>query len=220
MCPLMKILFLILPLLFPSAALSEAYKWYDEEGRVHYGDTPPQNIECEEIEIKQDDRADCDDKDSYAQRREKALMEAERRIEQRKQQQAEKTARNKSRRLIRKQCTESREQLEVLKTRMPVYRDDNGKYRAAWRYDAYRGERRYLDEEERRREIQRTRKMIDQYCRYPEDEAEQAKARQRWQWSERCILAKQEYERIQRPEMRATDQAIEKKRRAVEIFCK
>jgi hypothetical protein len=220
MRPLMKILLLILPVLFPAAALSDAYKWYDEEGRVHYSDTPPKNIECEEIEIKQHDRADCDDKDSYAQRREKALMEAERRIEQRRKRIAEKASRDKSHRPITKQCLESREQLEVLKTRMPVYRDDKGKYRAAWRHDAYRGERSYLDDEERRREIQRTRKMIDEYCQYPEDDAEQKKARQRWKWSERCIFAKQEYERIQRPEMRATDQAIEKKRRAVELFCK
>mgnify|MGYP001822034861 CR=1 FL=1 len=216
----MKIYFLILPLLFPAVALSDAYKWYDEEGRIHYGDTPPKNVECEEIEIKQRNSADCDDRDSYAQRREKALIEAERRIEQRKQLQAEKAARDKSHRLIRKQCSESREQLEILKTRMPVYRDDKGKYRAAWRHDAYHGERTYLDDEERRREIQRTRKMIDEYCRYPEDETEQKKARQRWQLSERCIFAKQEYERIQRPEMRATDQTIEKKRRAVELFCR
>jgi hypothetical protein len=216
----MKILFLILPLLFPVVAISDAYKWYDEEGRVHYSDTPPQNIECEEIEIKQDDRADCDDKDNYAQRREKALIEAERRIEQRRKRIAEKAARDESHRSIRAQCLESREQLEVLKMRMPVYRDDKGKFRAAWRHDAYRGERSYLDEEERMHEIQYARKMIDNYCQFPEDKAEQAKARQRWQWSERCTFAKQEYEQIQRPEIRATDQAIEKKRRAVELFCK
>jgi len=216
----MKIFFVILPLSLPAAVLSDVYKWYDEAGRVHYGDVPPQDIECEEVEIKQDTKADCDDDDSSAQRREKALMEAERRIEQRKKQQAEKAEKNIYRRSLRKQCWESREQLEVLKTRMPVYRDDRGKYRAAWRHDAYRGERNYLDDEERRREIQRTRNMIDEYCRFPDAAAEQAKARQRWQRSEWCVFAKQEYEQIQRPEMRASDQAIEKKRRAVEYFCK
>ena len=34
-----------------AAAGSEVYKWVDEEGNVHYSDTPPENTESERVQI-------------------------------------------------------------------------------------------------------------------------------------------------------------------------
>ena len=42
---------IICSLLFAAVAIGAVYKWVDEEGNVHYGDTPPKDQEKETIEI-------------------------------------------------------------------------------------------------------------------------------------------------------------------------
>ena len=44
-------LLIIYSLLFAAVALGAVYKWVDEEGNVHYGDTPPKGQEKETIDI-------------------------------------------------------------------------------------------------------------------------------------------------------------------------
>lgn len=34
-----------------SAEAGDCYKWVDQAGRIHYGDQPPENEECEEITV-------------------------------------------------------------------------------------------------------------------------------------------------------------------------
>ena len=34
-----------------TAMASEVYKWVDEEGNVHYSDTPPENVESERVQV-------------------------------------------------------------------------------------------------------------------------------------------------------------------------
>ena len=39
-------------LISASATFSQMYKWVDEEGKVHFGDSPPEDVSTEELDIK------------------------------------------------------------------------------------------------------------------------------------------------------------------------
>ncbi|MGE0624580.1 MAG: DUF4124 domain-containing protein [Pseudomonadales bacterium] len=64
-------------------------------------------------------------------------------------------------------CADARQQLAVLYAAVPVYRDDGGQYRAAWRGDGYRGDRRWLDADERTAAITRARGDVLRHCSDP-----------------------------------------------------
>jgi len=46
-------LLLFILLISPALILGDVYKWTDEEGKIHYGNKPPAQIEGEKIQIKQ-----------------------------------------------------------------------------------------------------------------------------------------------------------------------
>jgi hypothetical protein len=64
-------------------------------------------------------------------------------------------------------CADARAQLAVLYAAVPVYRDDHGQYRAAWRGDDYRGERTWLDADDRTAAINRARNAVLSQCSDP-----------------------------------------------------
>jgi glutaredoxin len=48
----LKLTLLALPVLFfAAAASSQVYRWTDAQGRVHYGDSPPQEAKTEQVKI-------------------------------------------------------------------------------------------------------------------------------------------------------------------------
>lgn len=65
-------------------------------------------------------------------------------------------------------CADARRRLSVLHAAMPVYQDREGAYRNAWRGDSYRGERRYLDAEDRTRAIVQARAAVLDQCSDPD----------------------------------------------------
>jgi hypothetical protein len=65
-------------------------------------------------------------------------------------------------------CAEARRQLAILHAALPVYLDEGGAYRTAWRGDSYRGSREYLDAESRTRAIAGARNAVLENCSDPE----------------------------------------------------
>jgi hypothetical protein len=65
-------------------------------------------------------------------------------------------------------CAEARRQLAILHAALPVYLDEGGAYRTAWRGDSYRGSREYLDAENRTRAIKAARNAVLENCSDPE----------------------------------------------------
>jgi hypothetical protein len=64
-------------------------------------------------------------------------------------------------------CADARQQLAVLYASVPVYRDDRGQYRTAWRGDTYRGDRDWLDADDRTSAITRARDAVLAHCSDP-----------------------------------------------------
>ncbi len=64
-------------------------------------------------------------------------------------------------------CADARQQLAVLHTALPVYRDVEGDYRAAWRGDDYRGDRVYLEAESRTAAISAAQAQVLAHCSDP-----------------------------------------------------
>ncbi len=65
-------------------------------------------------------------------------------------------------------CADARRQLGILHAALPVYADESGSHRNAWRGDSYKGERRYLDAEDRTAAIARAREAVLNHCSDPE----------------------------------------------------
>lgn len=75
-------------------------------------------------------------------------------------------------------CADARQQLAVLHAALPVYEDEAGEYRAAWRGDAYRGPRAYLDAETRTEAIGLARAAVRNACSDPQAFEQEVRAYQ------------------------------------------
>jgi len=213
------LIFLLNSLMMTAAA--DVYKWTGEDGRVHYSDRQPQDIECEQIEIEHRDLDKCAAEIAESRRRlEEAEKQADHRIEERRKKSAAEQASRDARVSKQQQCLDARKQLAVLQTQIPVYRDTEGRIRAAWMYDTYKGEREYLDDAVRAAEINSTKKLITANCHNPDDREAQVQARKQWIRSERCAASRSQLQAMRRPQAKSTDQAIQDKQREVDLYCK
>lgn len=65
-------------------------------------------------------------------------------------------------------CADARRQLGILHAALPVYMDETGNYRNAWRGDEYKGVRSYLDAEARTEAMAGVRNTVLEHCSDPE----------------------------------------------------
>jgi len=217
---LKKIILLITLFNSPTiTAFADVYKWVGDDGNVYYSDKQPKNIECEQIRIEQRDVDKCASKAESRRRLEEAEKKADQRIEERQKKYTANYASKKAQLAKQQKCLDSRKQLELLKAKLPVYRDTKGKLHVVWKYDTYKGERKYLDDTGRTSEIKRTKKLIAAYCQYPGDSEAQSKARKQWIRSELCVAAREDLKAIKRTQVRAPEDAIKKKQQRVKLYC-
>ena len=216
---MVRMALILMPLLFLGGiANAQVYKWVDEKGGVHYGSCPPPECKPEKIEIVPG---------PSGEQRRQAQESLERLIEEQKErnhvleQERERRQAQKAREEEEfGRCLEARKQLAVLEElQLPAYRDEQGKFRAKWMYDTYKGKRRYLDHAARVEEIQRARQNVATYCEDPDDAEEQALARSQWIRSEKCAAARAELEAAERPGSRASRENLEDKRAWVKLHC-
>ena len=119
----------------PEGPATAYYRWIDDEGRVQYTDFEPVGIPSQLIPLaaaSEDDapaisRADGDRPPDPFHDQDQQILPIEH----------------------IGPCADARARLAVLHADVPVYRTETGQYRAAWRGDTYRGERTWLDAEER-----------------------------------------------------------------------
>jgi len=200
---------------------AEIHKWVDKDGNVHYSDSPPSDVVTELIKPQP---APSKDDIRRTQATTDLLIEQQRvSADQRAQEHQEKRLQKADSQVTaieeERVCLDARMQLVVLKAREPVYRDDQGKWRARWRYDSYNGERIYLDDADRPTALTRARKNMEVHCVV--DPQAQDFARTRWILSERCAAAKADLEFLERPDARNWNPKtqFEKQRRLVQLYC-
>lgn len=81
-----------------AAAVAQAYRWVDEQGKVHFGDRPPSGVTVESLELPQHNSPQIAPVSSREQReRQRRLVEAleEERLAKEQKKQEEKAAREK-----------------------------------------------------------------------------------------------------------------------------
>ena len=202
--------------LFSLGAGSEIYKWVDDEGNVHYGDSPPDNVEAELVHIE------SHTPEERAPTSSRLVEDAEnryRRLEQEREARA--VAREEEERVRRdldQRCVYLRKQLISLQQQLPVYRDEDGKFRTVSQYDAYEGDREYLDDATRAREIERVTAEMLIVCKKPGDRGEQFVAGWNRRIEQRCDYAQLKLKELQR-DKRATRQAIRDAQSEVDRYC-
>ena len=197
------------------AAESEIYKWVDEEGNVHYSDSPPENVESERVHID----AMPPPRDGSAERLlERAEQTRERLAAEREARASADKAEASRRAADNERCVFARQQLISLQQNLPVYRDETGKLRTLSKYDAYEGEREYLDDEERRVEMVRVQKDIERYCEHPGDRGEQFDAAWERMMSKRCEAARAQLQAVE-ADRHSPRQTIEDARAEVKRYC-
>ena len=199
---------------------ADVFKWIDDAGNVHYGDSPPEASGSERMEL----RVDVPDASDEAElRRLRALQQADEAAKARLQQRiTKKNERENSKRqidLAEERCMELRRQLDILKYQMPAYRDENGKYRVKWEEDYYDGRREYVDDATRERLIKQMRSQIVSQCAHQDDLQADREAHRQNVFSEKCAAARVKLRLTEDPERRASDSAIEARRKEVQHYC-
>jgi hypothetical protein len=198
------------------AADSEVYKWVDEEGNVHYSDTPPENVESEEVHIDVAPAAG----DGPTERLLKRAEQSRARLAEEREERAAAMEAEKSQHAADSQrCTYARQQMISLQQELPVYRDEAGKFRTLSQYDVYEGRREYLDDRQRAAEILRVQQDIEQYCEHPGDRGEQFVAAWDRRMSKRCEAARARLEAAE-ADRHSPRQTIEDAKAEVELYCK
>ena len=134
------------------AEAGDLYKWVDENGVVHYSQTPPPDTESSAIEVQEYYVAPPTAGDSvYADAIEQQAARKEERLRLKEEQKAEREAREREEATSREACARAIHYLSVLDKQCPVFYDAAGILRAQCPpyYYAVEGERSYIDDNER-----------------------------------------------------------------------
>jgi hypothetical protein len=144
----------ILAALPASPAMATAYKWTDEQGKVHYSDSAPAARQAEKI---QDTNPLAPSAPADARGRLDKIMQDQRRLqeiraEDRDEQQEAKEKRAKEGSENAKNCVNAQSNLRTLELGVPLYTIDAA------------GERNYVSDESRTASIAEAKKSIAYYC--------------------------------------------------------
>lgn len=216
-----NILLLVIFSFFTFTASADIYKWIDKDGEVHFSDKPPQDRKSERIQVDTIKAPEQPDEGELRRRRllEQADRDSDLRLKAQQEKAAEKQAMNDESSAQEHRCLEARKQLAALRQQLPVYRDNEGKFRVKWKHDTYQGERDYLDDSKRPSEIKRVQEEITANCQNPGDEKQQDLAREQLIRSELCAAARAELEALEQPGAKTPRQTLENKRQAADKLC-
>ena len=134
-------------MLLPLAAAAEMYKWVDEKGRTVYSEQPPPDGKGTKLDIRTSpgSAAPTDWKQKEIDSRQSRITKEQQEQNQKAQEQNQMTARKQN-------CIESQRQLNIAQTPRPVFQVNE------------KGEKVYLDDKERQREIDGWAANVKKYC--------------------------------------------------------
>ena len=132
---------------------AKVYKWVDENGKVHYSDKPFDD-KSKELKIKDNVNPQ---QQREAQKRAQKLIKAQQRsvknrLESEHEQRQQKQQNEEKTRQIGVACARAKEGLRILQMQRPVYDMDE------------KGERRFLSDEQRKKEITQLKQEIASHC--------------------------------------------------------
>jgi len=139
---------LVLAWLLPFGAGAEVFKWVDEDGKVHYGDSAPRE---REVEIVRTPAAPSDVAVLQSRSRLDGLREQA--AEQHEEREKEKQAAVRAEEARKQRCLKAQRQLQVVEFQGPVFHVDE------------RGNRVYLEDDARAAKHKDAQKAIKANCR-------------------------------------------------------
>jgi len=157
----MKKFLLILLMLVSANAIAELNKWVDADGKVHYSDQPPPaNVKAKTLRVTSDTAAPMSASGvaaASAPAAPKTIAEREaelKKAQQAKKEAADKTAKEQAKMEAEKSaCTLAQQNLRALQDGMRMVEIDA------------KGERSYLDDEQRRQRTEKAQQDVKTYCK-------------------------------------------------------
>ena len=144
----LKILMALLVFLTVTVAHAAAYKWLDDDGRVHFTDRPPLDRSYELVD--QPDRVP-----SNSQQRMKILIESQKKAQEDRQAMKEERAKQESeKKTLDERCEKLRKRESVLANRpaRKIFTTDDD------------GTKRRLTEEEKEKRLKKVKEQIEELC--------------------------------------------------------
>ena len=211
--PMKKSLFLpLLLVLIATFALAQIYQWVDKEGKVHFGDVPPEGSEVEEVVLPE---GPSDEEVEAAW--EKLLIM----LESRKAREAAAASKNESD-LIEDQRKEEREADRLKQCVNAIYHLELlSQKRRVFKFQAD-GSRLYLENANRPDEINRFTLLKDEYCStHPSAQKKQSMRANEIgvALSRRCAAARETLEKMQRAGANPHEDKMAGHIMYVEAFC-
>lgn len=186
----------VLLLASTSIASATTYRWRDAEGVMHFADRPPPGVEVEPVKVNAQPSPLSPTQAGQAIQTLRAQEAA------RQQDEAAETAASAPAPALaakRENCARAEWALSALETAHPVYRDEQGMYRIKrppGQVDAYTGERSYLDDASRAREIGVQQKLIQTNCGAQPTAEEKAVTAEQILTAEHCEAAAADLETL------------------------
>ncbi len=135
----------------PWMASAAMYKWVDEKGVTHYSESAPPGAKATRIELPSTP-APAAPKDSVESWKERDIEFRKRRLEKEQADDAAAASAKRDAAVHKAQCLEARRRVDILQPGHPVYRVNE------------RGERVYMEDQERAAEIDKWSKWADTNC--------------------------------------------------------
>ncbi len=135
--------------LAPLCAAGEMYKWVDEKGTTHYSESPPPEGQGGKVDVKPAAGTAVAPATDWKQKEQDARKD---RIQKEQQERQQKSQSENQAAIRLNQCRESQRQLSIVEMERPVYHLNE------------KGEKVYLEDSDRRREIDRWKTNVRKYC--------------------------------------------------------
>jgi Domain of unknown function (DUF4124) len=135
----------------PCAAAAAMYKWVDEKGVTHYSESPPPDGKASRVELPPTAPSSAP-AETVQTWKDRDIEFRRRRLEQEQAQDKADAAAKHAAAQREGRCLQARSRLDILQSERPVYHVNE------------RGERVYLEDQERASAIEQWRKQADTYC--------------------------------------------------------
>jgi exonuclease VII large subunit len=146
--------FTLIPLVFTVTTHATTYKWIDEDGKVHFSDSYHPNATIQKLPSAQGpsslQRQNAQDNLTRLLERQQRMQEI--RNEEKQEAQERKLAEKQKAEQLKKQCLTMRDELRVYKDGYAIYKLDEN------------GERAYLNDQQRNKDIEKLSTDIASYC--------------------------------------------------------
>lgn len=204
-----RVIFFLTLSLAGVAGAAEIHRWYDSDGKAHFSDVKPLDVETTLVELEPAWTSQANA--SQAPMIERASRSGGR-ID------PAGTHEMSLAELIGP-CTQARQQFAVLHEQMPVYRTEAGSYRSDWQGDTYRGTRSYLADTDRPATLTAARNRVLEFCSDPDDVRAEVLAYNEWVEAETCQVAMVRLEALEKSGSRVNRSDIEKQRSVIDEQC-